>query len=102
MISRFPKEYIAYLKSGKPVEGELTIEPGYFQLWPYEDIDQLNEEYTVNAFAPSHKGFGSSGGGEMLAFNSKGQIVMIPFIWMSDDEAILIAASWSEFEKTII
>ena len=96
------KEYMEYLKSGKPTEGKLRIDPGYCQLWALEEIDKLNDEYKVHELAPAHKGFGSSGGGEMLAFNSKGQVAIIPFIGMSDEDAVIISESWIDFEKAII
>jgi hypothetical protein len=95
----FPPEFVAYLKSGKPVEGELKVAPGWYVLWAEDEIEISNKEYEVSEYAPNHLGFGSSGGGEMLAFNAAGQVVMIPFIGMSDEDAIMVAKSWSDFEQ---
>ena len=96
-----PEQYKDYINSGGRTEGGLSIDPGWFQLWAIDEIDGLNFEYHVSEYAPGYLGFGSSGGGEMLAFDYEGRISMIPFIGMSPDEAIVIADSWKDFENTI-
>ncbi len=83
------------------MEGGLSIDPGWFQLWRVGDIDRLNREYEVAEFARGFTGFGSSGGGEMLAFDGQGRIVMIPFVGMDPNEAVLIAESWDQFTKAM-
>ncbi|MCC7421083.1 MAG: hypothetical protein IT428_12445 [Planctomycetaceae bacterium] len=90
-------ELESYLREGHPSEGPLRVDPGWFQLWPLENIEQWNAEYEVPRYAPGFTGFGSSGGGEMLAFDSKGFIYMIPFIGMDSCDAIKIADSWQQF-----
>lgn len=89
-----PVEYNDYLKDG-PDAGETTGLPGYFQLWSAEEIDELNRSYGVAEYAPGFVGFGSDGGGEMLAFDSKGAVFMIPFVGISPKDAMKIADSWS-------
>ena len=101
MNINLPKEIIDYLNSGGKTEGFLTIDPGYFQLWLEKDITQKNMEYQVKIYAPDFIGFGSNGAGGMLAFDKLGRIFSLPFIGMSNEEAILIADSWKEFEETI-
>ncbi len=88
------------MASNGPKEGPLTIDPGWFQLWDHNEIDQLNVAYKTHEFAPSFLGFGSSGGGEMLAFDDNGCIFMIPFISLDGKEAVLIADSWRDFENS--
>jgi hypothetical protein len=92
-----PIEYSSYFRTDAPKEGALTVQPGWFQLWRPNDIEQMNHEYKVSKFAPGFLGFGSSGGGELLAFDSVGRVAMIPMIGMSSKEARLVAGSWSEF-----
>ena len=46
---------------------------------------------------PGFLGFGSSGSGEMFAFDAKHQVFMIPFIGMDPEEAQLVAGAWIEF-----
>jgi hypothetical protein len=96
-----PAQYIAYFASNGPKEGPLSVEPGWFQLWPLDELERWNREYQVHEYAPGFVGFGSSGGGEMLAFDADGRVVMIPFIGMSPDEVWPVADSWNEFVKGI-
>lgn len=96
-----PEDYIAYGASNGPKEGALAIEPGWFQLWEIAEVEQWNREYHISEFAPGFLGFGSSGGGELLAFDPASRIVMIPMVGLSPDEAKLVANSWSEFVEKI-
>lgn len=96
-----PLEYVSYFAGDGSKEGGLSVEPGWFQLWEPSEIEHLNREYRVSEFAPGFLGFGSSGGGEMLAFDAKARIVMIPFIGMSPKYARPVANSWSEFVEKI-
>ncbi len=101
MNIKLPEEYLAYLKHEECIEGFLSIEPGYFQLWKEKDIEGNNSEYRVNEYIPNMTGFGSNGGGEMLLFDDYGKIFMAPFIGMCQDDLILIANSWADFVKSI-
>lgn len=92
-----PKQYIHYFSGSGPKEGGLTVEPGWFQLWSPSEIEALNRDYRVQEFAPGFLGFGTSGGGELLAFDSDGRIVMIPMVGMAVGAARPIAESWAEF-----
>ncbi len=97
-----PDEYLQYMAGDGPKEGELTIEPGWFQLWDPRQLEKLNTDYDTQACVPDFWGFGSSGGGEMLAFDRDGAIFMIPFIPMDRKDAVKIAQSWQEFETKIV
>jgi len=96
-----PAQYISYLVGDGPREGGLAVEPGWFQLWPPDEVERWNREYHVQEFAPGFLGFGSSGGGELLAFDVAGRVVMIPMVGMSADEAMPVADSWSQFVEKI-
>lgn len=74
---------------------------GWFQLWPIADVQSLNEQYHVPEFAPELLAFGSNGGGEMLAFDSKDQIISVPFIDMEMRYARIVAFTWREFERIL-
>ena len=96
-----PTLYVHYFSSDGLKEGELTVEPGWFQLWPPEEVERCNRKYRVQELAPGFLGFGSSGGGELLAFDAQGRVVMMPMIGMSADEAWPVADSWIEFVEKI-
>jgi len=65
-----PAQYVGYFASDGPKEGGLAVEPGWFQLWPPDEVERWNREYHVQELAPGFFGFGSSGGGELFAFDA--------------------------------
>jgi hypothetical protein len=98
---KLPNAYVQYFAGDGPKEGGLSIDPGWFQLWSPDEIEGLNHDYRVQEFIPEFLGFGSSGGGELLAFDQAGRIFMIPFIGMSLQAAKQVAESWSAFVERI-
>ena len=100
-----PEEYLTLLQHSNGGEGELGVEPGWFQLWPNEKVIEYNNSYEVAENVPGFFGFGSSGGGELLAFDMRGgkpwKIVMIPFIVMQVEDAIVIADDFGTFVQSI-
>jgi hypothetical protein len=103
--TELPEEYLALLLYSNGGEGELAVEPGWFQLWPAEKVVELNEGYGVEKNAPGFFGFGSNGGGEMLAFDTREckpwKVVMIPFIPMMMEDAIVIADDFRAFIRAM-
>ena len=96
-----PPDYLHYFTGDGPNEGALSVDPGWFVLWPPEEIESWNREYEVDQYAPGFLGFGSSGGGELLAIDAGGAVFMIPLIGMAVDAAVRVADSWSEFVERI-
>jgi hypothetical protein len=100
-----PAEYLAFLATSNGGEGELGAEPGWFRMWRAEEVIRLNADYEVPLNVPGLIGFGSSGGGEMLAFDTRhGEpypVVAVPFIPMAADEAIVVAKSFHQFSALI-
>jgi len=96
-----PEEYIRYCAGDCPKEGGLSVDPGWFQLWLPDEVEKWNREYHLPEFAPGFLGFGSSGGGEILAFDADSRVVMIPVVGMSAEDARPVAGSWSEFVERI-
>ena len=92
-----PAAYVDYFASNGLNEGALAVEPGWFQLWQIDEVEQWNRDYDVSEFAPGFLGFGSSGGGELLAFDPAERVVMLPMVGMSPSVAVPVADSWSEF-----
>jgi len=96
-----PDVYLAFLRNSNGATGDLGIEPGYVVFWRAEEVVANNVGYKVAEFAPGFFGFGSNGGGELLAFDIRGlipwPIVMIPMIPMDAKEAIQIAPDFISF-----
>ena len=59
----------------------------------------------IEEYIPGLFGFGSSGSGELLVFDTRGgkpwKIVMIPFVPMSAELTIVIAKDFEEFIRAI-
>jgi hypothetical protein len=101
MKADLPRDYLDYVE-GDGVDAAFTEgDPGYFQLWPPDEIEKWNKEYRVEEYAPGFLGFGSNGGGEMLAFDRNGSVFMIPFVGLSVEDAIKIGVTWSEVASRI-
>jgi hypothetical protein len=102
---RLPPAYLDQLVSSNGGEGSLGIEPGWISLWSAEVVVALNIEYSIAEFLPGFFGFGSSGGGELLAFDARNAepypIVMVPFIPMDPKAAVQIARSFEELRGLI-
>ncbi|WP_053059952.1 MULTISPECIES: SMI1/KNR4 family protein [Burkholderia cepacia complex] len=89
-----PDDYLTFLREHNGGEGFIDNE--YLMLWRAEDIVTFNEEYEVAEYAPGLLLFGSNGGGEAYAFDTRVspmQIVEVPFIGMDLADVIPIAGS---------
>jgi hypothetical protein len=79
-----PNDYLEFLRFSNGGEGDLGVKPGWFCPWRAEDVVAHNESYRVSESYGEFLGFGSNGGGELIAFDCRGSepwpIVMIPFI----------------------
>ena len=79
-----PDAYFEFLRFSNGGEGDLAVRPGWFCPWPAEEVLAHNDGYRVSDFFGNFLGFGSNGGGELLAFDCRAStpwpIVMIPFI----------------------
>ena len=93
-----PAAYLAFLRVEDGSEGDLAVEPGWIQLWPAAEVGELNDGYEVAASLPGFVGFGSNGGGELLAFDTRAapwRVCMVPFVPMGAAEALEIAADFT-------
>jgi hypothetical protein len=100
-----PKAYLDQLRRSNGGEGDLALEPRWVCFWPAEEVIESNRDYEVNEFLPGFFGFGSNGGGELLAFKveSAGDwpVYMIPFIVMDETDALLIAKDCESFIQAV-
>jgi len=96
-----PKDYIAHFKEAGVVEGFTEGMPGYVALWNPDEIEAGNRDLQVATYAPGFLGFGTNGGGELLAFDESGAVFMLPMIGMEPQYANKIADSWCEVARRI-
>jgi hypothetical protein len=95
---RLPADYVEFL--GQANGGEGFVGKNYLMAWPVEDLIQFNKEYHVDESAPGLFLFGSSGGGEAFAFDTRTvppSIVAVPFIVLDLEDAIAIAPNFNAF-----
>ena len=96
-----PKDYLNFMRHSNGGEGELGVQPGWFQLWEAENVIQFGIEYEVPKYAPGFFAFGSNGGGEILAFDLRNEagrpIVALPCIGLEPNAAMRVAANFAEF-----
>jgi len=90
-----PQAYLTFLELCNGGEGELPVQPLWFQIWPAQKVLEYNHGYEVEKFLPGFVGFGSNGGGELLAFDTRqGEpwpVVAVPFIPMEESHAVQVA-----------
>jgi len=95
-----PESYLTLLAFSNGPEGPLGVRPGWFQIWPAEQVLELNKGYGVPDYIPGFFGFGGNGGGEFFAFKIQSKqpypIVMIPCVTMDERDAIVIAQDFDE------
>ena len=97
-----PSDYVQFLQRTNGGEG--FIGEHYLMAWRVEDFMQQNIGTYYAEAAPGLLPFGSNGGGEAFAFDTRStppSIVMVPFIGMELDTAIPIAPGFDEFLQVL-
>src|ERR1700730_17203176 len=66
---RLPTEYVKFLQQMNGGEG--FVGKHYLRAWPVEELAKFNREYRVDEGAPGLFLFGTDGGGEAFAFDTR-------------------------------
>lgn len=91
----FPKELIEFYKETDGAE--ILGDRSYISIWPLSELLELNNDYNVNEYAPDFFFFGSDGGDTGYAIQkNSGYIFEIPFIGMSNEDAVLKYNNFSD------
>jgi hypothetical protein len=98
-LPALPADYLAFLALSGGGTGDLGVYPGYFSLWPASEVASLHAAYEVPAYLPGYTGFGSNGGGELLAFAPDGRVVLVPFVPMDAADAIDVAPTFTDLVR---
>jgi hypothetical protein len=100
--TKLPADYVEFLKNRNGGEG--AIGEAYAMLWEVSELASLNLSYQSNKWAPGLLIFGSDGGDEAFAFDTRGPnwpIVMIPFIGMVWEDARPLGDTFSQFVESL-
>jgi hypothetical protein len=95
---RLPTDYVQFLLQMNGGEG--FVGKNYLRAWPVEDLIKSNKDYHVDEAAPGLFLFGSNGGGEAYAFDTRSApppVVVAPYVGMDWDAAITIAPDFCSF-----
>lgn len=91
-----PESYLQFLLRANGGEG--FIGEQYVVFWRVEELLDMNKGCEVDKYAPGLFLFGSNGAGEAFAFDLKnaGCFVMVPFIGMSMNDAVVTASTFDD------
>ena len=97
-----PSDYLDFLRFSDGGCGSIPVQPWRFDsLWKTTELAEFNRGYQVPIYCPGFFGIGSSGGGEMFAFDMRGEqpwpVVQVPFIVMEPDAALLVVPDFYSF-----
>jgi cell wall assembly regulator SMI1 len=98
-----PADYRSFLEKFNGGEG--FIGKHYLILWKAEDLDKFNRDYQVDEYAPGFLMFGSSGGGDGFAFDTRSapyRVMQVPFIGMSLDDAFFVSDSFTRLLERMV
>jgi len=96
---KLPADLREVLEASDGAEG--FINKHYLMLWGAAEIIECNKSYQVDLYAPGLLLFGSSGGGEAYAFDTRTAnampVVKVPFVGMALKYADVMAPTFTEF-----
>lgn len=96
MYPPLPDSYTEFLNNRGAFEGFTDGQPGYIAMWKHEELTEFNRDLSVSELAPGFIAFAGNGGGDVLAFDTAGEVFMLPMIGMESRYANRIADSFSE------
>lgn len=95
---RLPEDYAKFLRERDGGEG--FIGDAYLILWRLGELVELNKAYQVTEYAPGLFLFGTNGGGEAYAFDTRSDakpIVSVPFVGMDLKSVHTVAPNFGSF-----
>jgi hypothetical protein len=99
---KLPDDFALFLQQMNGGDG--FIGDAYVILWPVQELLEKNQAYEVADSAPGLLLFGSDGGGEAFAFDTRSlemPIVAVPFIGMEMEAALPIAPNFNSFLEAL-
>jgi hypothetical protein len=93
-----PESYLKFMLARNGGEG--FIGKSYLVLWQIEELIVKNNAYRADEFVPGFFLFGSDGGGEAYAFDTRSEtcgIVSIPSVVLGIEDAKRVASDFESF-----
>ena len=100
---KLPDDYRRFVMQSNGGEG--FVGKHYLILWKVEELVRFNHDYQVDDYAPGFLMFGSSGGGDGFAFDTKAKpyrVMQVPFIGMSREDAFFVADSFTRLLERMV
>lgn len=79
-------QYIDFMKKHNGGEGD--IGETWFVLYPLEELQEINDDYGIEEFLPSHIIIGLNGDGEFYGIDKNGNYFNVP-VMMCEEDIIL-------------
>ena len=97
-----PSDYLDFLRFSDGGYGSIPVDPWCFDsLWKATELAEFNRNYQIPIYCPGFFGIGSTGGGDMFAFDMRGEqpwpVVSIPCIGMEAAAALPVAPDFRSF-----
>jgi hypothetical protein len=95
------QDYLDFIANHNGCSGPVGAD-GYLSLWPADEVVSRTED--LAEFAPGLLLFASDGGNEAFAFDkrhARWPIVMVPMIGISHEDAIPVAATFTELVRRL-
>ena len=92
-----PDDYKSFLLEHNGGEG--FIGEHYVILWKAEELSNFNDGYELSKYAPGYFMFGSTGGGDGFAFDTRTspyRVMQVPFVGMTADDGFHVAGGFHE------
>lgn len=92
----FPEDYVSFMNNLQ--NNKINSDSGYIEMFPIDELEEINNKYETNEFVPNFIAIGTNGAGVGIFINKVNKnIYSIPFIGMEENDAVLLANSFSEF-----
>lgn len=68
---KLPSDYLDFLQFSNGTDGEIPVQPFWCILFEAEELLECNRDYEIAKYLPGYFAIGSSGGGEIILFDTK-------------------------------
>jgi len=91
----YPADYLSFIDNLQNYE--IFSDSGFIEFFPLNELEHINKEYETDEYVPNFITIGTNGAGVGIFINKKNkQIYSIPFVGLEENDAVLLANSFSE------